>query len=340
MSRSPCCGKVPRPNGCQAPVNSCFFRGLREPQARLLSAPVRVPGKCPVTRAWCQVVVKSLFHNGLSGANAEEVGRAGVPPRSSLWALGGPHPLSPRWGSGEGGGAVTQGWRPGLWPAAPSGAGGRTPTGGATSGRQCGCQARVQLGALGYGPPRLAALGVGLRRVAPPAGSETGAASPKCMPRAVPLVAATIAATSPLLAPRTESPRAPVAPRCLSFPLGDRCPAGLSHAPGTGGERGRGRHSSRHWPPRHATGAGGGGRAPHSPPSSTACEGVVHRKRRDRRKQRQVTRRLPSSQGYGRGGPGHSARTRSGVRCPAPLGALAPSPGRQPWVPRPPPTSP
>jgi len=49
-----------------------------------------------------------------------------------------------------------------------------------------------------------------------------------------------------------------------------------------------------------------------------------------------VTRRLPSSQGYGRRSPGHSARTRSGVRCPAPLGALVHSPGRQPWVPRPP----
>jgi len=28
---------------------------------------------------------------------------------------------------------VTQGWRPGLWPAAPSGAGGRPLAGGATS---------------------------------------------------------------------------------------------------------------------------------------------------------------------------------------------------------------
>jgi len=149
-------------------------------------------------------------------------------------------------------------------------------------GPPSGGAGQVQLGALGYGPTRLAALGVGLRRVVPRAGSETGAAAPKCMPRAVPVVAATIAAISPLLAPRTESPRAPVAPRCLSFRLGDRCPAGPFHAPGTGGERCRGRHSCRHWPPRHATGAEGGGRAPHNPPSSTACEGVVHRKRRRR----------------------------------------------------------
>lgn len=34
----------------------------------------------------------------ITGANADEGRRAGVPSRSSRWALGGPHPLSPRWG--------------------------------------------------------------------------------------------------------------------------------------------------------------------------------------------------------------------------------------------------
>ena len=51
----------------------------------------------------------------------------------SRWAFVLPHPLPPRWGSGHGGGAGTQGLRPGLRAAAPSGAGGRPAAAGGST---------------------------------------------------------------------------------------------------------------------------------------------------------------------------------------------------------------
>jgi len=73
----------------------------------------------------CRAVVNSLFHRGLREATVPDGCRSRLSAMAFRLARDVRTLCRPAGARGMGGTKVTQGWRPGLWPDAPSGAGGR-----------------------------------------------------------------------------------------------------------------------------------------------------------------------------------------------------------------------